>query len=550
MRPDAKPEGLRQAMSWLHTWSGLVLGWLLFAVFLLGTLSFARTEITAWMQPEVHGSRAGPDTLGLTMDTLARIAPAATVWSISLPGPRDPAVRVSWREPGAAAGRAGLKRAVLDAGTGEVLEPRATRGGDFLYRFHFELYGMPQAWARWIVGAATLFMLVAIVSGVITHKKIFTDFFTFRPRKGQRSWLDGHNATAVLALPFNFVITFSGLLLLMYQLMPWPIEAAYQGDTRAYFAERRAPAAPVQAPGHDAPVLAPPRAALQSILDQTAAAWPDSSIGALTVNRPGGHAVTVEAREGQGASLVDRGVARRAVFDAASGARLDVPAAEAPTAAVAVYNVFTSAHLGRFAGPALRWLLFLSGTVGSFMVASGMVLWVVKRLPERRKLGRTPKGHRLVEATNVAALAGLFLAIAAYFWMNRLLPASLAGRADWEIRGFFAAWALSLAYACLRTHRRAWIDTLALSAGLLMLLPALNAATGGTALPVSIARGLWSVAAFDLSAFAMGALLAFMAFKLSRSGLSPASRLQRKPPSAAPANDALAAGSTNAGARP
>jgi hypothetical protein len=48
----------------------------------------------------------------------------------------------------------------------------------------------------------------------------------------------------------------------------------------------------------------------------------------------------------------------------------------------------------------------------------------------------------------------------------------------------------------------------------------------------------------------MGALLAFMAFKLSRSGLSPASRLQRKPPSAAPANDALAAGSTNAGARP
>jgi hypothetical protein len=179
-----------------------------------------------------------------------------------------------------------------------------------------------------------------------------------------------------------------------------------------------------------------------------------------------------------------------------------------------------------------------------------MVLWVVKRLPERRKLGRTPKGHRLVEATNVAALAGLFLAIAVYFWMNRLLPASLAGRADWEIRGFFAAWALSLAYACVRTHRRAWIDTLALSAGLLMLLPALNAATGGAALPGSIARGLWSVAAFDLSAFAMGALLAFMAFKLSRSGLPSANRPQRKPSGEAQAGNALAAGSTKAGAQP
>ncbi len=30
-------EGFRQAMSWLHTWAGLVLGWLLFAIFLTGT---------------------------------------------------------------------------------------------------------------------------------------------------------------------------------------------------------------------------------------------------------------------------------------------------------------------------------------------------------------------------------------------------------------------------------------------------------------------------------------------------------------------------------
>jgi len=33
-------EGLRQAMAWLHTWSGLVLGWLMFAIFLTGSLSF------------------------------------------------------------------------------------------------------------------------------------------------------------------------------------------------------------------------------------------------------------------------------------------------------------------------------------------------------------------------------------------------------------------------------------------------------------------------------------------------------------------------------
>ena len=47
-----------------------------------------------------------------------------------------------------------------------------------------------------------MFMLIAIVSGVITHKKIFIDFFTFRWGKGQRSWLDAHNASGVLLLPF------------------------------------------------------------------------------------------------------------------------------------------------------------------------------------------------------------------------------------------------------------------------------------------------------------------------------------------------------------
>lgn len=98
---------------------------------------------------------------------------------------------------------------------------------------------MPRVWGRWIVGIATMFMFVAILSGVITHKKIFTDFFTFRPKKGQRSWLDAHNATAVLALPFHLVITFSGLVLLMFMLMPWGIQAIYGGDTNAYFAEVR-----------------------------------------------------------------------------------------------------------------------------------------------------------------------------------------------------------------------------------------------------------------------------------------------------------------------
>lgn len=59
----------------------------------------------------------------------------------------------------------------LDTQTGQEIKARETRGGAFLYRFHFELYGMPRIWGRWIVGIATLLMFVAIISGIITHKR-------------------------------------------------------------------------------------------------------------------------------------------------------------------------------------------------------------------------------------------------------------------------------------------------------------------------------------------------------------------------------------------
>ena len=124
-------------------------------------------------------------------------------------------------------------RVKLDPQTGQAVTARETRGGDFFYRFHFELeIGFP--WGRWLASIAGMFMLVAIISGVITHKKIFADFFTFRPKKGgQRAWMDGHNALSVLGLPFHLMITFSGLVLFMGMLMPAGILAVYD-DARQF----------------------------------------------------------------------------------------------------------------------------------------------------------------------------------------------------------------------------------------------------------------------------------------------------------------------------
>ena len=50
---------------------------------------------------------------------------------------------------------------MLNPSTGEEIKVRETAGGNFLYRFHFELYGIDRTIGRWIVGVVSMMMFVA-----------------------------------------------------------------------------------------------------------------------------------------------------------------------------------------------------------------------------------------------------------------------------------------------------------------------------------------------------------------------------------------------------
>ncbi|WP_434557002.1 PepSY-associated TM helix domain-containing protein, partial [Stenotrophomonas lactitubi] len=180
------PRGIRQTMSDLHIWVGLLAGWILYAMFLTGTASYFRDEISRYTRPEINTPQALPAAADiatrLTSHVLAN-APAVTQINITLPSERTPWASAMWASPGGR-GRHGFDSGLFDAATGTPLQSRDTSGGDFFYAFHFNLHYMPAMWGRWIAGVCAMFMLVAIVSGVITHKKIFADFFTFRWGKG------------------------------------------------------------------------------------------------------------------------------------------------------------------------------------------------------------------------------------------------------------------------------------------------------------------------------------------------------------------------------
>ncbi|MEC4721252.1 PepSY-associated TM helix domain-containing protein [Noviherbaspirillum sp. CPCC 100848] len=512
-------DGFRQSIAWLHTWSGLLVCWVLLLIFMAGTSSYYRDEITFWMKPELHASAAAPAPGVAAASHAVRIlqerAPGATRWIIDLPDGRSPILNLNWTMPPVkgqtpAERRAAFRRQsiALDPATGaEIQRPRETRGGEFLYRLHFDLYYMPAIWGRWIVGFCAMFMLVAIISGVITHKRIFKDFFTFRPRKGQRSWLDAHNATAVLALPFHLMITYTGLVTLMFMYMPLPGKLLYNGDDKALLAE----VFPNNERGKPARVAAP-MADIAPMVEQAVRKW-SVDPARIFINHPGDANATVHFIRPSGTQLSNTEPSM--VFNAATGALIS--ADEEVSRASAARRGFYGLHLAHFADPLLRALFFLCGLAGCAMVATGALLWAVKERQKSAKAvangGRPGFGVRLVDSLNIGAIAGLPIALGAYFWGNRLLPLTLEARTDAEASCFFAAWGISALLAQVSPTRRMWQIQLAAGGLLLGGIPLINALTTDFHLGVTLfgAPGLRPVAAFDLVAMGLGLMLAYAA---------------------------------------
>lgn len=506
--------GVRQSMSGLHTWAGLLLGWVLYAMFLTGTVSYFKDELSQWMRPELPHQAKVPDQDAVAQrvaDEFARVMPGSAQWSMKLPDARNNSVYAFWRTGVRTPGQRSFGEGYFDPATGREVSARETLGGDFFYRFHFQFYYMPVAWGRWLAGLAAMFMLVAIISGVITHKKIFVDFFSFRWRKGQRSWQDAHNALSVFGLPFHAMITYTGLVTLMAMYMPWGERAAFKSpaERQQFAAELSAFLPPGKPSGQKVPL-----ASVEDMVRQAQQRWGKEGVGRVNAVHPGDAAARVAVTRSD-AGRVSMSP-QYMEFEGATGKLLNVR--EDVGAAAETRGVLYGLHLGRFSDTATRWLYFLVSFMGTAMVGTGLVMWTVKRRQKLPDADRPHAGFRLVERLNIASIAGLSIAMAASLWANRLLPQQLDGRAGLEVHAFFVGWALTLAHALVRPARSAWIEQLWAASVLLLLLPVLNALTTQRPLWHSLAQGDWVFAGVDFMCWALAVLHAVLAMRTAAQG--------------------------------
>ncbi|AIJ48590.1 peptidase [Comamonas testosteroni TK102] len=539
-------QNFRLSMAWLHTWFGLVLGFVLIVVFFFGSLSVFDREIDRWAIPE---SRFAPQPMpsfdkvllpvfqdmkpsaasierarSRVNGPMAQDFPVVKNWG-AYTTHRDPVLTLfsSYPLPNAKNPEDAVFGArTIDPRTGESLpDDHLKIGSRFFYPLHYSLNLHWLNLGTWIVGFAALIMLVALVSGVVMHRKIFREFFTFRPKKHiQRSALDLHNLTGVIALPFHFIFAFSGLVIfggIYFPVTHTQLEPLHELHEKQEALETGLP--------HDRAGEYAQLASVDAMVVEAQRRWAAKGmagdVGFLGVRHVGdaNSYVSVYRAGTDRIALTGEGIH----FKASTG---EVLREDPPLTSVASINTFlTGLHLQHFRHWLLRWLYVLGGLLGCVCIATGFVFFVEKRKRQHAKQGQS--GARWVDAFAVSTVTGMLIATLAMLISNRLLPGTMPsgwpGKGDMEQYIFWVVWMLAFVHGILRTASvaearmaPAWIEQCWGVAFLAVTAVLLNWVTTGHHLLRTVSEGYWPVAGTDLFMLASSAIAMTVARKLGR----------------------------------
>jgi len=535
-------QSFRLSMAWLHTWFGLVLGYVLMIAFFFGALSVFDREIDRWaipqtrFEPQVMPSfdrmlapifkTIGPEEEELAA-ARARVGgplPASLPlmnWS-AYTTHRDPvlqmyaefAVTNNPNDPDDHV----HGHVTIDPRSGAVLPHDQLKiGSEFFYPLHYSLHIEWKSLGYWIVGLAALVMLAALVSGVVMHRKFFREFFTFRPGKHvRRSMLDLHNLTGVVALPFHFVFALSGLTIFAGIYLPVS-ETMLRPQAQAHaMAEAQAKGLAFKPAGVPAPMASVDAMVVEAKRRWAARDMP-GEVGFLQINHVGdaNAYVSIYRAGSDRVALVGQAVH----FAGTTGkVILEEPP---PTPVASINNFLTGLHLQHFEHWMLRWFYVLGGLLGCACIATGFFFFVEKRKAQHAKQGS--RAVRCVDALAVTTVTGMVIAALAILVANRLLPADLSHRGDWEKSVFWGSWLLAFAHAAWRSApvaqarlAPAWREQCWAIAALAVSAVALNWITTGDHLGKTLAQAYWPVAGLDLALLVSAGLAALAARRLRR----------------------------------
>lgn len=538
----------RLSMTWVHTWFGLVLGYVLMICFFFGALSVFDREIDRWAIPKTRFEpQPMPSFDNLLNPVFEKLEPhpldmAATAQRVigDLPDPktmpmaslyaytthRDPvlAIGAEFSIPNKPKDLSDDHQhvhgwATIDPRTGEAIPDDALKiGSRWFYPMHYSLNWHWKNLGYWFVGLAALVMLAALVTGIIMHRKIFKEFFTFRPKKRtQRSALDLHNMTGVVALPFHFFFALTGLIIFAGIYLPVGHTMLKPLHDQHEVLESERTGLP-----HEPAGVAAPLASVDAMVAEAKRRWAArdmaGEVGYLYMDHLGDENgyVSIYRAGSDRVALVGEAIH----FKASTG---EVLREDPPRTVVSEINEFlTGLHLQHFEHWFLRWLYVIGGLLGCACIATGFIFFVEKRKQQHAKTHS--QGVRIVDALAVTAVTGMVIAAIAMLVTNRLLPADLPGKGGFEQNVFWSSWVLALVHAAWRSapvaraaFNPAWREQCWVIAVLAVAAVALNwMSTGDHLIKTLFTDTYLAVAGVDLSLLAAALLSIVAARKLGQ----------------------------------
>lgn len=484
------PDTLRARMGWLHAWIGFLSGLLLVCVFITGTLAVFDTELTRWLQPEV------PPTAAALNDTaLDKMLPSVRVLLlkgekpfIALPSERDPVLRLSYHD-----GHEVLTQPFAPQ-SGQQIATRQTVGGTFFYDLHYTLRSGSVGIT--FVTFAGLMLLTVLVSGVIIHlKALIPDLLVLRPFAARlRAWLDVHVLASVPFLPFVFMMAYTGTFLHTRSVLPPESYVSLAKEMLVPSPRKSGPASP----DREVPQL-PSLPPLLHTAEKTLGIGQVGSILFLP------DTILFMRTDASGPLRTREHVDFSYDSHFVRHVLLTSPLTR-------TQQVMEGIHYIRWGGAGMRWLYFFSGSITTIMIASGLILFLMKR---RKTSGDRPL-FQLAEGLSISVLVGLPLACAGLLWGNRLIPQGYENRINTEVLVFFSIWTVAAFFGFSGCFIKKSFETWKI------LLVAFSLLTVGIGFLDALTRPGWQLvhtptvfAAVDLIAFGMGLISLQIARRLS-----------------------------------
>jgi uncharacterized iron-regulated membrane protein len=363
------PPQFVRAMLAGHSALGIAFAALIYIVCLSGTLAVFLHELQRWEQPDapVVTTAATPDAVNAALNAAYQKALAANAAHdvfIMGPGPVQNRFMINFHDH-----ESGVEGHWLADDRGTLVVEHRAPWSEFIGDLHMHLH-LPRTWGLFLVGLTGVALLSSLISGLLSHPRIFKDAFALRWGGSRRLQdADLHNRLGVWGLPFHVVVSATGALLGLSTLIVGVLAlAAYDGDSEKAFAT----------------ILGP-----QATEDETAAPVPDiaAMIRHVQADNPGAEFVTANIQHiGKVGQMVHVGMrtpghlamANSYYFDGAGNPRGDA-GLETGSIGKQILGALQPLHFGWFGGFAVKIIYGILGLALTIVTHSGITIWLARR---------------------------------------------------------------------------------------------------------------------------------------------------------------------------